>query len=200
MRRVQKRELKHCENAGLASMSRSWFSRSRRYYGLDRWWASCHHPRKYSRRTSWAHNLCWRRTWPDSQTSRPRAELRMPCPFRTGKYGKNVKVSVQEQQRRWWNMRREKARQRTKTLMPKTPPFLDTWTMRVCAHAWRCDRCAQTNEATKKCACNKWVHVYVRLIWSPTTHNFEMGHDAASCIGCKRFMVLKDYGHHRTFQ
>ena len=35
-------------------------------------------------------NLCWGRTWPDRQTSRPRAEMRMPCAFRTSKYGKNV--------------------------------------------------------------------------------------------------------------
>ena len=34
--------------------------------------------------------VCSGRTWPDSQTSRPRAEMRMPCALRTGKYGKNV--------------------------------------------------------------------------------------------------------------
>ena len=45
--------------------SRVCFSRSQRFLcGLDRQWASCHHPRKYYCRTSWAHDLCGGRTWP----------------------------------------------------------------------------------------------------------------------------------------
>ena len=44
---------KHC-----VQCSRLWSSRSQRYYGRDRWWAACQHPRKWSCRTLWAHITC----------------------------------------------------------------------------------------------------------------------------------------------
>ena len=56
MRNVRNREFKHCGNIELSNVLVRGFSRSRRC-GPDRWWASCHHPRKYSCRTCWAHNL-----------------------------------------------------------------------------------------------------------------------------------------------
>ena len=69
MRNVRNRRFKHCGNTDLASVLVSGFSRSRRYCGSDRWWASCHYPQKYSCRTRLAHNLCLHLIWPGSRTS-----------------------------------------------------------------------------------------------------------------------------------
>ena len=71
-------------------------SRSQRFCGPDRWWASCHHPRKYSCRTPWAHNLCWRRTWPGGQTARSRAECAWPALLGSGKLGKKMRMRAGE--------------------------------------------------------------------------------------------------------
>ena len=134
------------------------FSRS-----LDRQWASCHCPQKWSCRTPWAHILCWGRTWSDSQSSRPRAEMRMPCAFRTGEYGKNVwtgksreRVVVRRPQKMgetWegWRRDREQRHSCDKHL------FSWTWVMRACdtheeVRMWLCTRYVQKNvRATGEC-------------------------------------------------
>ena len=50
-------------------------------WGLDRQWASCHCPQKWSCRTLWDHNLCLHLIWPGSQTSRCRCGVARVLPF-----------------------------------------------------------------------------------------------------------------------
>ena len=46
------------------------FEKSENFCGSDRWWASCHHPQKWSCRTLWTRDLCLHLIWSGSQTSR----------------------------------------------------------------------------------------------------------------------------------
>ena len=90
-----------------------------------------------------------------------RADMRVSCAFRTGKFGKNVvhvkvriglEVTVREQQRRV-RYETQKARWRHDT---QTTNLLDmTWAMRVCAHAWKCANVTVRALCAEKCACNK---------------------------------------------
>ena len=98
-----------------------------------------------------------------SCSSRMPLRRRMSCAFRTGKYGKNVWTgsSVKSQSgvvSKWpcryrkedgWIVWREKARWRDQRRMCKHL-FHDTWAMRVCAHAWRCAKYAQSVCAPEK--------------------------------------------------
>ena len=92
-----------------------------------------------------------------------RAEMRMPCAFRTGKYGKNVWTSKSGMVSKWpsrnskENMRLERARWRDVTHVQRTL-LTDTWAnARMCTRMKMCG-CAQANCATEKCACNRWVY------------------------------------------
>ena len=76
------------------------------------------------------------------------AEWRVSCAFRTGKFGKDVDKNVMpkwmyKHNKDGWNMRREKARQRTKTLMRQTP-FLQI--LEPCVYVTRTKMCEARNE------------------------------------------------------
>ena len=112
-KRAKQRTQTLCEHR-IVECSRSWFSRSRRNCDSDRWWASCHHPRKWTCRTHWAHNLCLHLTWPSSQTYRCKCRVAHVLRFQDGKVrqdhvdgivsevvvGSGLEVTVREQQRR----------------------------------------------------------------------------------------------------
>ena len=105
VRTLRNRGFKHCGNTGLTGvLVRD--SRSRRNCGWDRCWASCHHPRKWSCRTFWAHNLWWGRTWPGSRKTYPSSTLSM----RTGEKLQNWVVDT-------WKRRNQKS-----SWTGKTPP------------------------------------------------------------------------------
>ena len=145
------------------------FSRSQRFHwGLDRQRASCHCPLKWFCRTSWAHNLCWGRTWPDSQTSRCSCGgAACPALSRTSKYDKNEwtsksgmvsEVTVNEQQG-WVRHEMEKARWRGMIHVQQTPfwqrrevePCVCVTRMRS-VRMWLCTRHVQKNvRATGEC-------------------------------------------------
>ena len=130
------------------------FSRSQRFHrGLDRQWALCHCPQKWSCRTAWAHNLCLHLTWPGSQTSRcPALSGRESSARRwTGTWCRSECAGTAKTGETWeW---------REMTHMQQTP-FSWPWAMRVCAHAWKCTNVIVHAKCTEKCACNKWVYVH----------------------------------------
>ena len=106
------------------------------------------------------------RTWPDSQTSRPRADKRMPCAFRTGKYGKNAWTGKSRESRRTetakegWDMRRVKARWR------ETDTFANTFlqTLEPCVYV-------HTHEDVRMCAdtlCNRQMCVQQVSVCTPS--------------------------------
>ena len=96
MRNVRNRGFKHCENTE-KSLVLVCFSRSHRKCGSDRWWASCHHPQKWSCRTSWAHILCLHLIWPSSQTLRCKCGVAHVLRFQDGKVRQeHVDVGVSE--------------------------------------------------------------------------------------------------------
>ena len=144
------------------------FSRS-----LDRQWASCHCPQKWSCRTPWAHILCWGRTWPDSQTSRPRAEMRMSCAFRTGEYGKNVWTGKSRERRQQkmgetWEGEGEIENKDTHA----TNIFFMNLSHTCMWHAWRCADVTVHSLCAEKCACNRCVYVQKWYLHGPMIWKF----------------------------
>ena len=150
----------------IVSCPRSRFSRSRRNCGSDRWWASCHYPRKWSCRTPWAHKLCLRLTWPGSQTSRCKCGVARVLRFQDGKTTATSRGCRSQQGRsREWSRsdravtakgRRDQRQGRrdgeqhahaTNTCFMALEPCVCVTHMKMCG-------CAQTNWATEKCACD----------------------------------------------
>ena len=176
-----------CEHR-FGQCSCSWFSRIRRYCGPDRWWASCHHPRKWFCRTLWAHTLWWGRAWPGSQTARARAECAWPA--RLGREARQdrvdrdvsevvvesgLEVTVKEQA----GAKTGETREGRRWVKREDMRTANNLSHACVSHAWECAKCKRIVCTPEKCACNRWVCVQLAVAHSscyyvganPTTKN-----------------------------
>ena len=138
-------------------------------------------------------NLCWEWNWPDSQSSRPRAEMRMPCAFRTGEHGKNVWTGKSRERRQqkmgetWEGWRRDGEQRHScdKHFFHELQPCVYVTRMKMCG----CD-CARA-------MCRKMCVQQVRVCTHPVVHTIV----ATTCVrtwknSVKKILLKKN--HHST--
>ena len=138
-------------------------------------------------------NLCCERNWPDSQSSRPRAEMRMSCAFRTGEYGKNVWTGKSRERRQqkmgetWEGWRRDGEQRHScdKHLFHELESCVYVTRMKMCG----CD-CARA-------MCRKMCVQQVRVCTHPVVHTIV----ATTCVrtwknSVKKILLKKKNIHH----
>ena len=148
MRTLRDRGFKHCGKTKLFGVLVRGFTGSRRNRGPDRWWASCHHPRK----------------------ARPRAECAWPALLGRESSARSRGCQNQWSRSRDWSPSDRQGTARTgeswEGRLEKYDTcamnlLRDTWSHACMWHAWRCVKYAQSVCAPEKCACDMWVYVHL---------------------------------------